>query len=163
MILAKDRNANVCPFIELSLSNDLFWIEESSLSTEPDIETLLLGQIAQFKSETPAHDPVAANAPAGGTVDLKTYLTFFPHVRDIGGDTQPSILKLHKGLKPQFMDHGMMVGESFKTYRSHSIYNQNGNYHSLSSPYPAFAIRYMVWHDRIFSGQFPAKYKRFFP
>lgn len=163
MVVAKDRNAHVCPFIELSLNADLFWIEESSLSTEADVLALLLGQIAQFKSEIPSYDPLAANAPAQAPATYKTYFTFFPHVRDIGGDTNPSILTIHRALKPQFMDNGMMVGESFYSYKSHSIYNPTGNFHSLSSPYPALAMRYMVWHDRIFSGQWLAKYQGFFP
>ena len=163
MIRARDRRAHVCPFIELSLNADLFWIEESDLSDRKSIEDLLTAQIDRFKADSPAYDPTTTNTPAPDPQQLKTYLTFFPNVRDIGNDTQPSIKDIHLKLKPTFMDNGMMIGESFNTYESHSIYNPKGRFHSLSSPYPALAIRYMVWHDRIFAGQWRNKYERFFP
>jgi hypothetical protein len=157
-----DHRAHVCPFILRSLQNDLFWIEESDLDDAGAIEHLLRSQIAQFTKIPPAHDCVAARAPAQPPTYLKTFLTFFPNVRDLGGSTDPNILAVHARLKPVFMDEGLMIGESFKTYQSHCVYDRTGGFNSLISTYPALAIRYMVWHDKRLADPYPVKYDRFF-
>ena len=163
---ADDRRAHVCPFVLSSIEAHQFFIEQSPLgdASEADIERKLVSQIPDFKNQPPPYDPVPSNQPAPQTHLLKTFLTFFPNVtatRSAGCDL---VLRLHARLKAGFMHHGMMIGEFFPYYRSGSIYAGNG-YNASTAPYPAFAIRYMAWHDHLFT-QDPAYqplYKAYFP
>jgi hypothetical protein len=149
MFTNKNRWAHVCPFIRDSLDYDEFWIEESDLINDVDIETLLLKQIGDFKNAPPAHDPIASGQGAKLPILWKTFLTFFPRLlhRPIGG--YPLMDNLHAKLKPVFIQEGLMLGQFYARCPAEATWNPMWK-GPLISPWPAFAIRYMAKHDHIF-------------
>jgi hypothetical protein len=163
----KNRWAQVCPFIRDSLDYDHFWIEESDLDerSAEAIEQLLLKQIDDFKSCHPNYDPVAEGRGATLPILWKTFLTFFPHVRHRSGGPVPLIDDLHARMKPLFVQAGLMLGQFYAGCPVGAIYNPLWT-NVLTSPYPAFAVRYMAKHDKLFIKPESPDYKyyeSFFP
>lgn len=160
MLTNNERPAHVCPFVRDSLDSDFFWIEESNLGHQETlaIAHLLLKQIDDFKKTSPAFDPKTEGRPAPSAYMLKTFLTFFPR---FGPESSfaPEIDLLHKSLKRIFRGHGLMLGQSYKGCNEPGIWD--ATYKPLLSPYPAFAIRYMLKHDFHFAE--PEEYRKYFP
>lgn len=163
----KNRWAHVCPFIRDSLDYDDFWIEESDLDEQSHdaIEQLLLLQIDDFKNCPPVYDPVSEGQGAKLPILWKTFLTFFPYIRHRSRGPVQLIDDLHAKLKPVFVESGLMLGQFYAGCPVGAVYNPSWT-NVLTSPYPAFAIRYMAKHDKLFikpeSPDFEF-YKRFFP
>lgn len=163
----KNRWAHVCPFIRDSLDYDQFWIKESDLDNEaPDaIEQLLREQIEEFKQCPPAFDPIAEGKGAQLPILWKTFLIFFPRFMHFSRGAVPLIDGLHSKLKPIFVQAGLMLGQFYAGCPVGAVYNPAWP-NVLTSPYPAFAIRYMAKHDKLFittnSPEYES-YEKFFP
>lgn len=147
----RNRWAHVCPFVRDSLDYDMFWMELSSLDGQhPEaIERLLRQQMKDFQLCEPAYNPVAKNKAAEFPVLWKTFMTFFPikrHSED--GVAFPLFKRLHDLLKPDFVQAGLMLGQFYAGCPQEGIYNRH--WPALQSPRPAFAIRYMAKHDKLF-------------
>lgn len=162
MFNAKDREAEVCPFVRDSLDRDLFWLEESCETSEIGIEMLLRNQIDQFVSTPPAHDPETNLQPAGEPELWKTFVTIFP-------DVLPAIPlgqfvnAIHARGKPHFVRKGLMLGEFFMGNLQEGIHSKH--FRPNAAPLSLFIIRYMIRSDRMFN-QKPehlAEYNRYFP
>lgn len=167
MFTNKNRWAHVCPFVRDSLDYDLFWIEESDLDDQAElaIERLIKGQISTFKNSDPSFDPLTAGRGAALPELWKTFLTFFPRVKHRSGGSVRLMDDLHGRLKPVFVKEGLMIGQFYAGCPQPSVYNPSWT-HVLTSPYPAFAIRYMAKHDHLFiSPGTPERdvYATFFP
>lgn len=151
-----NRAAHVCPFVQESLDRDQYWMLESPLGAADGdaIETLLLKQMEDFVAEAPAYDPMATGIPVAAPADVvyKTWMTIFPNVPHERGPL-PLFDDLHKRLKPKFLHRGMMIGQFYNgcPWEEGAIYAPQFKSVILSSPTPAFAIRYMVAQDRIFN------------
>jgi len=153
---AKDRIAHVCPFVRDSIDQDLFWIEESTLTDAAAIEAQLLSQIPVFQTAAPAFVPSSVTKPptvAAPPEMLKTFLLFFPYFPRSDGGTKPcsAIDDLHRRVKPEFMKHGLMIGQFYHGCAQQSVYADPGDtFGVLFAPHVAFAIRYMARHDPLF-------------
>lgn len=147
----RNRWAQVCPFIRDSLDYDQFWIAESDLDNRsPDaIKNLLLQVIDDFKKRDPAFDPVAEGKGAVLPILWKTYLIFFPQISYRSRVPLPLIDGLHEELKPIFVKAGLMLGQFYAGCPQAAVYNPEW-VHVLTSPFPAFAVRYMAKHDSLF-------------
>jgi hypothetical protein len=162
------RLAEVCPFVRDSLDYDVFWIEESNFddSQVDEIEHLARRQLVDFKTAEPAFDP-ETQGPAQLPVLWKTFLTFFPRVIHKSRVTAgfPLFDDLHAKLKPDFIKAGLMLGQFYAGCPQPAIYNEEWT-GPLASPYPAFAIRYIAKHDKLFISPTSSEYeiyKKFFP
>ncbi len=167
----KDRPAHVCPFVRDSIDRDLFWIEESHLGVQDGaaIEQLLREQMNDFINYPPPYDPVTTGQGAPMPVLSKTFLTFFPRIKHHSRGRLPLMDDMHSSLKPDFMQAGLMVGQFYAGCPEPAVYTAQTPKpwtDILNSPYPAFAIRYMAWHDHLFikpGGLGYLQYKQFFP
>jgi hypothetical protein len=145
----KNRWAHVCPFVRDSLDYDHFWIEESNLNDDSAaLERLLRGQMTDFKSCPPEYDPAPTGVAAPLPTLWKTFFTFFPRIKVQSKGPFPLFDDLHARLKSEFIRAGLMLGQFYAGCRVPAIYNLS--WRALNSPYPAFAIRYMAKHDRLF-------------
>lgn len=165
---AKAQSAQVCPFVQESINRDEYWIEEVVLtnSDRPLIEDLLRERADEFMAQAPAYDPRITGKPAGSRYIYKTYMTVFPNVVHPKGQLQ-LFEDIHKSVKADLTDMGLMLGQFYHGCPQPAIYNPTWTGVVLSLPYPAFAIRYMVAHDKKFNGQPPARtaiaFQRYFP
>jgi hypothetical protein len=164
---AKDRSAHVCPFVDESIQRDYYWIEESLLTSQTDIESLLLSQIPHFLNDGSPYNPVSTDSPAGTPHIWKTYMTIFPNVTHPPGSC-PMFDSIHTNLKSLFYACGLALGQFYYKCTQGAIYNPSWTGATLSMPYPAFALRYLVKHDRLFTPTNTSTllykiYKHYFP
>jgi hypothetical protein len=147
---AKSRRAHVCPFVADSIDRDLFWMAESDLGLNQtaQIEALLRDQIATFMAAVPAYDPYAAGAPASGDTMLKTFFTALPRLKHAEGSSE-AIEGIFQTLKPEFMGAGLMLGQFYHGCPQPGAHNPK--FQPLWTPWPAFAVRYMVKEDHLFT------------
>lgn len=160
---ARARCSHVCPFVDEAIEKDLFWIgQESHNQNHADlIERTLRDRLRAFLEMKPDYRPAALGRPASGDTRLKTFLIAFPYVRHSNGPLQV-FDRLHAELKPEFMGHGLMLGQFYRGCPVEGIYSPR--FRPLASaPWPAFAIRYMVQHDHWFAGSHRHLYDAYFP
>lgn len=165
MLENKNRWAQVCPFVRDSLDYDHFWIEESSLGGDSAaLEKLLMDQIRDFKRCPPEYDPAATGVGAKLPILWKTFLTFFPRIKAQSKGSFALFDDLHARLRKEFIPAGLMLGQFYAGCEAPAIYNTS--WRALISPYPAFAIRYMAKHDKLFIPEGTSeheKYRKYFP
>jgi hypothetical protein len=97
-------------------------------------------------------------------------MTVFPTVIHTRGKF-PLWDDIHANLKPEFVEQGLMLGQFYHgcPFEEGAIYAPEYKSIILSSPVPAFAIRYMVRQDNVFNLHpkaapwVSAAYKKFFP
>jgi hypothetical protein len=150
-LVTNKRVTHVCPFVLDSIETDNFWIEASDETDLDVIEGILLAQIPQFMDCEPAHNPLHMGPPSG-TTTLKTFLTFFPKYKlpnpagpDIDVDAKYADMRI------RFREAGLMLGQFYRGCRQGAVYNPEWK-QVLTSPWLAFAIRYMAPHDKLFLG-----------
>jgi len=152
----RDRAAHVCPFVQESIDRDQYWMEESALTADDRgaIEALLLKQVEDFIAEAPAYDPMGTGSPIPAPADsvYKTFMTIFPNVPHVRGRLD-LFEDIHKKLKPAVLARGMMIGQFYNgcPWEEGAIYAPDFKSVILSSPTPAFALRYLVSQDHIFN------------
>jgi hypothetical protein len=165
---AKAQSAQVCPFVQQSINQNHYWIEESFLGNNDraQIEALMRQRAVEFVNQAPAYDPNPTKNPAGSQHWFKTYMTVFPNVVHPQG-TQHLFEDIHQALKPDFVEAGLMLGQFYYRCPQEAIYNPSWTHAVLSMPFPCFAIRYLVRHDHLFTGTPPAptavSYRKYFP
>jgi hypothetical protein len=161
----RSRSAHVCPFVEHSIGIDFFWIEESLLTQQVDIESLLLSQIAHFLNSPDQYYPSSTGNPAETPALWKTYITIFPNIKHPTGACK-LFETIHKNLKPSFYAAGLALGQFYFGCPQPAIYNPTWTGRTLSSPYPAFAMRYLVRNDKLFTpkpGILHQMFQHYFP
>jgi hypothetical protein len=161
------RPAHVCPFVADSVDRDLYWLEESALTSKADIKTLLRNQILDFVAAPPAFDPTAAKRPAGLPQLWKTFMTIFPQVKHPSSSgAMPLFDSIHSELKTEFMQRGLMLGQFYPGCPQQGVYGPAFRPLGIC-PWPAYAIRYMAVHDHLFYDpkikEHDAAYRSLFP
>ena len=149
---AKDRVAQVCPFVDEAIAKDLFWIERSPLTDLHKIGDHMVSLIGGFKKCPPAHDPLGTTSPSHATL-LKTFMAFFPSVAlprtRVGWAPNPNIDQMYLRIRSDFRQEGLMLGQFYRGCDVGAVYNPQ--YRNIfTSPYLALAIRYMQPHDHLF-------------
>jgi len=165
-----NRIAHVCPFVQTSIDQDQYWIEESTLTNQdqPQIEALLRQRAQDFMAAVPPYNPMATGQPvaAPALVIHKTFMTIFPDVIHSAGPLQ-LFDDIHAALKVDFVRMGLMLGQFYDgcPHNEGGIYAPQWLSIVLSSPVPAFAIRYLLRHDHLFTRQPPVtqEYEKYFP
>jgi hypothetical protein len=167
MFERKEKTAHVCPFVKDSLDANLFWFEESTATREDRevIEQRLVDMVEEFVKVAPAYDPIkekrADGAPSPGV--FKAFLLVVPNFRLLGSRKADSLMdNIHEKIKPEYVKRGLMLGQFYSTCQQAGVYNEA--WLALTSPWPAFAARYMVRHDRLFvKGELLPFYEQYFP
>jgi GGDEF domain-containing protein len=133
------REGPVCPWVEESLSSDLFFVtSERTVPLERDrIRSLIVAHRDAFLSMEPR---------TGRTSLLKTILVLFP---DVGAEAAPDVIdSLQLELKPQFVEEGLMFGQFHPRCEVPGM--RNPAFRPLQSPVAMLVIRHMVLTDLLF-------------
>jgi len=130
----------VCPFVAQSIEADNFYLTfrpDVNGYREDHIKEVMRDLILEF-TELPPYQEAAKHT--------KTLLVIFPNI----DSTQTYVLDfVHKNLKDEFVDLGLMIGQFHQNCKDASVHNSRFLV-SNSSPYPLIAIRHMQFHDIIF-------------
>jgi hypothetical protein len=163
----KDKTAHVCPFVKDSLDANLFWFEESTATREDRaaIEQRLVDMVEEFVTVAPAYDPIKERRADGAPSPqvFKAFLLVMPNFRLLGSRNADSLMdSIHEKIKPEYVKRGLMLGQFYSTCQQEGVYNNA--WLALTSPWPAFAARYMVRHDSLFvKGELLPFYEQYFP
>lgn len=167
MFEKKEKAAHVCPFVQDSLDANLFWFEESTATRQDSevIERRLLAMVEEFVKELPDYDPIKEQRIDGAPSPhvFKAFLLVVPNFRLLGSRKADSLMdNIHEKIKPEYVKRGLMLGQFYSTCQQEGVYNEA--WPALTSPWPAFAARYMVRHDSLFvRGNLLPYYKQYFP
>ncbi|MEA2733685.1 MAG: hypothetical protein QOE14_136 [Humisphaera sp.] len=144
-----DKAAHICPFVRDSIDADVFYIEESPLTSPLQIRKHVLGRMKEFKQLEPTFDPIAEKKPATMPIALKTLLVWFPNYKSPGPPPDLQVDQIFKWMIIPFIREGLMLGQFYKGCADPAVHNPNWK-KVLTSPYLAFALRYMQPHDKLF-------------
>ncbi|HYO09140.1 MAG TPA: hypothetical protein VER17_09220 [Tepidisphaeraceae bacterium] len=146
---AGEKIAHVCPFVRDSIDNDLFYIEESPLTSPLQIRKLVLSRADDFIRAEPAFDPIAQGRAATMPVALKTMLIWFPNYQSEKPGADKKVDQIFKWMITEFIRKGLMLGQFYRGCAEASVHNPPWR-KVLTAPYLAFALRYMQPHDKLF-------------
>jgi hypothetical protein len=127
------RSGAVCPYVQHSLSEDLFWLAVGHRGDTEEIVDRVLAHRDRFVEL----EPLTGIDALG-----KTVLIVFPELTAQDG---PLLDRVQKRLKPEFTELGLMIGQFYEGCTEPGIWNRD--FHPLQSPVPLLAIRAMVPSD----------------
>ena len=131
------RAGPVCPYVQKSLDQDLFFVATFPWLGVPD-KVQRRGLMAwrdRFRELEPRSGPSSL---------LKTLALVFPAAGP--GEAERRLESLHRALKTAFVEQGLMLGEFHPGPPAKpGLWNQS--FHPLRSPVPLLAIRFMVPSD----------------
>jgi heptaprenyl diphosphate synthase len=141
MIKRPHGSQHTCPFVKTSLEHDAFHLAihpEVNGRSEQTIERLMVGTYIEEFDRLPPFQKDQRHK--------KALLVVFPNIP--GQDTK--ILDVvHRGIKPVFVNAGLMVGQFHQNCDEPAVYN--GAYREVShAPVPLIAVRHMSPHDILF-------------
>jgi hypothetical protein len=147
---ANHYSAHKCPFVMHSTVRKQAWIEESSLteSNISEVSSKLVEYGRKFVSLPVSYDPVTRGEAAPNEYHHKCIVIFFPAYKLLPGNGK-LLDQLHATHKREFMQMGLTLGQFYASCSQGGVYNQE--WRALTSPYPAFAIRYLSKHDILFN------------
>ncbi len=134
------RKGDVCPWCAPSLKAGQFWVTQLDVSTcsetQQDKHFLqLLEQWFELEKQSPT------------TNSVRTMITILTGLDDI----EHKILSIHRRLKIQFVERGLMFGEFYPHNTTPGI--RDIQFRPLDSPVPLLVIRPMLPLDIIFLSQ----------
>ena len=148
------RTGSVCPFVRLSIERGAlsmsfhYEIDGSRVNT---LKRTIYGYAAKFL-ELPYSDERDR--------ELQALLVIFPNIPEERADV---IDLVHAQLKTHFVEKGLMLGQFHPNCPETAAHNPF--FRVSVSPFPLFAIRYMVLHDILFLSKqeqwFAEYYSRF--
>jgi hypothetical protein len=133
------REGPVCPYVEMSLKQGLFWLTAypGCRPTRAEIAAIAARYREWFLELSPI---------SGKQAEYKAILILFP---DLPPDEAPGIIdRVQTALKPEFVAEGLMIGQFHTTCDYPALWNRE--FHPLRSPVPLLAIRYMLRTDAPF-------------
>ena len=127
------RSGAVCPYVQHSLNEGLFWLAVGHRGDTEEIVERVLAHRDRFLEL----EPIAGIDALG-----KTVLIVFP---ELTAEDGPLLDRVQKLLKPEFTELGLMIGQFYEGCTEPGIWNRD--FHPLQSPVPLLAIRAMVPSD----------------
>ncbi len=132
---ALGRDGDVCPYMSKAVARELVDLSEfdCSVGLEPTLEYIrdrraaLLDRSADTGAEMIYHTAVIV--PFGASDETLTEI----------------VDQVHKRLKAEFVDLGLMVGEFWPDHEAPGVHNPD--FRSQASPVPMFVLRHMVLTD----------------
>lgn len=133
------RSGPVCPYVRASIQEQRFLLTllrgAATRQHETDVAILELSQ--QFLQLEPTR---------GRGAQLKTIVILLPDLQET--EAADLVNAIHQRLKPRFLQHGLMLGEFFKTNAKPGLHNPE--FRPLQSDTPLLVIRPMVPTDIAF-------------
>jgi len=132
------RPGSVCPFVPTALKLDTIWLAEvaETAPTFERISEIITEYRSVFLKMEPTSGPEAIN---------KAFLVVFPSLATNAADGAAVIDRVQAGLKKDFVEMGLMLGEFHSTNESPGL--RNPDFRPLRSPIPMLAVRHMVESD----------------
>ena len=130
---ALGRSGAVCPYVQHSLREGLFWL---TVGRPGDLEEIV-ERVLVYRDRFSDMEPVEGHDALG-----KTILIVFP---DLTAEDGPLLDRIQKVLKPDFTELGLMIGQFYAGCPEPGLWNSD--FHPLQSPVPLLAIRHMVPSD----------------
>lgn len=129
----------VCPYVPPALDLHTLWLAlvPQPCSEDAEVASIILDYLALYRSLEPL---------SGQEVELKTLVLVFAGMSDRVAATL--VPRVHKALKPQIVEAGLMLGEFYAASDSPGLHN--ASFRPLRSPIPLFVYRRLVPNDLLF-------------